>query len=273
MAVFIYLSHIYICYYCFMSENKKPVIIALTGKGGVGKTTISAIIVKLLCELGRDKKILAIDADPAVGLSTALCVEPKLSLDDIRSEAVDVANTGDISGAIDTIGQARYRIYDAIVECRDFCFLSIGRPESAGCYCKINTYLKSVIEDVASNFDYVIIDGEAGIEQINRRVMDKVSHLIMVSDTSKKGLDVVSTIYNVANKLVMFDHAGVIINRVTDNNLLKHIKLDNLKVLSTIEADNNITKFDLSGKSILDLNDMNKSVIGVKKALVNLGIL
>ena len=85
-------------------------------------------------------------------------------------------------------------MFDALVEIRDnVSFLAIGRPESAGCYCKVNAYLKEVISMIADHFDYVVIDGEAGIEQVNRRVMEKVTHLVLVSDASKKGLQVVQT--------------------------------------------------------------------------------
>ena len=81
---------------------------------------------------------------------------------------------GQTKAAIELLGEAKYRIFDAMTEQNGFAFIAIGRPESAGCYCKINSYLKDVIQVLSQNFDYVVIDGEAGIEQINRRVMEKV---------------------------------------------------------------------------------------------------
>lgn len=101
------------------------------------------------------------------------------------------------------------------VEMPGFAFLGIGRPESSGCYCKVNSYLKEVIGILANSFDYVVIDGEAGIEQIQRRVMDKVTHLLLVTDQSKKGCQVVSTIKNVADELIVYDKIGAIVNRMT----------------------------------------------------------
>ena len=92
-----------------------------------------------------------------------------------------------------------------------FAFIAVGRPESAGCYCKINSYLKDVIQMLSENFDYVVIDGEAGIEQINRRVMEKVTHLVLITDASRKGIQVVQTIKGVADRLVMYDKMGVIV--------------------------------------------------------------
>ena len=157
-------------------------IIALSGKGGVGKTSISAAIVKLLVETYPDKKILAIDADPAVGLSTALGIDVKMTIDDIRKEIIASVDDGDTRTAIELLGEAKYRIFDALVETDGYSFIAVGRPETAGCYCKINSYLKEVISILSNEFDYVVIDGEAGIEQINRRVMEKVSHLLLITD-------------------------------------------------------------------------------------------
>ncbi|MGN0533923.1 MAG: AAA family ATPase, partial [Eubacterium sp.] len=160
--------------------EKKAKIIAVAGKGGVGKTSVCATIVKLLVEKYPHKRILAIDADPAVGLSTALGIDVKLTIDDIRKEIVETVEDGQTKAAIELLGDARYKIFDALVEKDGFAFIAVGRPESAGCYCKINSYLKEVISLISNDFDYVVIDGEAGIEQINRRVMEKVTHLLLI---------------------------------------------------------------------------------------------
>ena len=189
-----------------MSNEHLTTILALVGKGGVGKTSLSALTVKLLSEHHPDKKILAIDADPAVGLATALGVDVTSTVDDIRKSFVTTVEDGNTKAAVELLGEAKYQMFDALVEIGDnISFLAIGRPESAGCYCKVNAYLKEVISMIADHFDYVVIDGEAGIEQVNRRVMEKVTHLVLVSDASKKGLQVVQTIHDVARELVMFD--------------------------------------------------------------------
>ena len=144
----------------------KSTIIAVAGKGGVGKTSLSATIVRCLTEKYPDKKILAIDADPAVGLSTALGIDVKMTIDDIRKEIIASVDEGDTRGAVELLGEAKYRIFDALVETDGYSFIAVGRPESAGFYCKINSYLKEVISILSDEFDYVVIDGEAGIEQI-----------------------------------------------------------------------------------------------------------
>ncbi len=253
-------------------ENK-PIVLAVAGKGGVGKTSLASVMVKLLVEAYPDKKILAIDADPAVGLSTALGVEPELTLDDIRKEAVEAAESGNSGATVEVLGEARYRIFDAMVEMDGFSFIAIGRPEAAGCYCKINTYLKEVIAQVTDNFDYIVIDGEAGIEQINRRVMEKVTHLVLITDSSKKGCGVVKTIKEVADNLVMYDKIGVVVNRVPSEDVLQYMDLSDIPLLGWIPADANLTERDLKGESVFYIPDEAPIVTGLRDSLVKLGVI
>ena len=256
-------------------ENQKKEgtkIIALTGKGGVGKTSISAVIVKLLVKKYPDKRILAIDADPAVGLSTALGIDVKTTIDDIRKTVVANVEDGDTKTAMELLGEAKYHIFDAIEEKNGFAFLAVGRPESAGCYCKINSYLKEVIKIVAENFDYVVIDGEAGIEQINRRVMEKVTHLILVTDASRKGTDVIQTIKKVADELVMYDKTGVIVNRLPDQSVKQFISTGDIEVLSYFEPDGELAALDVKGEDVFNIDENAKIVMGADEALRKLGL-
>ena len=224
-------------------ENKAK-IITVAGKGGVGKTSICASIVRLLVEKYPDKKILAIDADPAVGLSVALGVDVKLTLDDIRMSIVDSVENGETREALELLSEARFRIFDALV---------IGL--------------------LANSFDYVVIDGEAGIEQIQRRVMEKVTHLLLITDQSKKGAQVVSTIKNVADELIAYDKIGVIVNRVTNPELADLIKVPGVDILSFIPADKTFAANDIKGKSVMELPADSAMLAGAKEALTKIGIL
>lgn len=254
-----------------MEQNAK--IIAVTGKGGVGKTSLSAVIVKLLTESFLDKRILAIDADPAVGLATALGIEVKSTVDDIRKEFINNVETGNTNEAVEILGNARYKIFDTLIEQPGFSFLAIGRPESAGCYCKVNSYLKEVIKILAENYDYIVIDGEAGIEQVNRRVMEKVTHLLLVSDASKKGIQVIETINRVAKELVMYDAVGAIINRIPGWDIKQHIDTGDIPVLAYIPSDERLATCDIKGENIMLLPDNALIVQGAREALIKLNIL
>ncbi len=255
-----------------MTETKKPRIIAVAGKGGVGKTSIAATIVKLLVENFKDKKILAIDADPAVGLSTALGIETKKTIDDVRKEAIAASNEGK-NAVVEVLGNAEYSIEEAIVNQNGFSFMAIGRPEASGCYCKINTYLKEVISAISSHYDYVVIDGEAGIEQVNRRVMEKVTHLLLITDQSQKGRQVVETIKEVADNLVMYEKIGVIANRLSPLAMKEELSFKDIPLLVKIPIDEDLAKYDMDGENVFFLPNTAPIVEGVKVALEKINIL
>ena len=248
-------------------------ILALTGKGGVGKTSLSALIVKILSENFKDKKILAIDADPAIGLATALGVDVKLTLDDIRTEIIETVEGGDTKTALELVGESRYKIAEAIVEKDNFAFLAIGRPESKGCYCRINAYLKSVIEMISSQFDYVVIDCEAGIEQVNRRVIEEVTHLLLVSDASRKGIEVIKSISKLADEAVKYEKIGCIFNRIEDTSLLDDVDLEGIECIGVVKSDKEITRFDAAAKDFILMDSDNDSIKSVYQSLKNYGFI
>ncbi len=250
------------------------VIITVAGKGGVGKTSISAAIVRQLVKSHPNARILAIDADPAVGLATALDVQVGQTVDDIR-KLITQAGEGDKEKkrAKELLGEVRFRIFEAMVEKDGFAFIAVGRPEAAGCYCSINAYLKEVISLLSEEFDFVVIDGEAGIEQVNRRVMERVTHLLLVTDPSKKGTGVIQTIKAVADELIMYKEVGAVVNRFNDPSLKKYIQTGDIPVLAYIPDDPELAMADVRGDSIMELRDSSNLVKGVKTALETIGII
>lgn len=194
-------------------------------------------------------------------------------MDDIRKAFVHSAEEGNTAAAIEMLGEAKYRLMDALTERKNISFLAIGRPEAAGCYCKVNAYLKQIITLIAGSFDYVVIDGEAGIEQINRRVMEKVTHLILVSDASRKGLQVVKTIHTVAKELVMFEKAGLIVNRMPDRALEDQLDTGQIPLLACIGDDRAMSMSDVLGNSVFSLAEDSEILRGVEKGLAGLDIL
>ncbi len=253
-----------------MSQGK---IIAFAGKGGVGKTSLAALTVRLLTESNPNARVLAIDADPAIGLSTALGVDVTHTVDDVRKEFIDAFEDGRKREAIEVLNEAHYEITDSIVETEKFAFLAIGRPEGAGCYCKVNSFLKDIIGALAESFDYVVIDGEAGIEQVNRRVMEKVTHLVLVSDASRKGIGVIHTIKEVADQLCMYQRAGVIINRMKNKEMEKLVDPGDLELLGFIPEDDSLAMADIEGESLLQLAEENQALSALKKALTKMEVL
>ena len=254
------------------SQNKKASVLALCGKGGVGKTSLSATIVKILSS-DPDKKVLAIDADPAVGLSTALGVTVNKTVDDIRNDLIRKVEEGKTTDKSEMLSMLDYEMFSAMKENNNIAFLAIGRPETEGCYCQVNHILKDLIASMADNFDYVVIDGEAGIEQVNRRVMEKVSHLILVSDASAKGINVVKTIQDVSKTTIDYNRAGLIVNRLRGREEYERIVIpQEIICLGWVPEDDTIRSFDIEGKSILEIKD-SPAIQAVKNCLYEIGLL
>jgi len=253
------------------TKKKRAHIIAVCGKGGVGKTSISAMIVKLLLE-NPDNKVLAIDADPAVGLASALGIPVNKTVDDIRNDLIRKVKDGTSEDKAQILSRLDYEIFSALAEKKNLAFLAIGRPEKEGCYCQVNHMLKDLIVSMSGNFDYVVIDGEAGIEQVNRRVMEKVTHLVLVSDPSAKGLNVVKTIKEVSDSAVAYEKHGLILNRVRGESEFNQIKMpDELVPLGWIPEDNTIRSFDIDGRSILEIED-SPAMAAVENCLAEIGL-
>jgi len=255
-----------------MTDKK---ILALCGKGGVGKTSVSALMVKLLASRN-GRKVLAIDADPAVGLATALGITVKKTVDDIRKDLINGIRKSGPQGGSETLKRLDYDVFDALEERDGFALLAIGRPEDEGCFCKVNNLLKDIIADLAGKFDVVLIDGEAGIEQINRRVMKTVDHLVLVSDTSVKGLGVANSIAQVANekKAVDFSSMGLVLNRVRTLAEVEAISTrNNLDLYGWLYEDDLIRSFDFSGKPLTGMPDSSPSLAVASRILEKIGVL
>lgn len=251
--------------------KSNPIVIAVCGKGGVGKTSISALIVRRLLEQG-GKRILAIDADPAVGFATALGVEVGKTVDDIRLEIIKSSKNGDRAEKMEILSKLDYEVLDAMIEKEGYAFLAIGRPETEGCYCRVNDYLRTIIESLVEKFDYVVIDGEAGIEQINRRVLEKVTHLLLVSDCSKKGIHVIRTIAEVAGRSVQYDRAGALLNMLKSPEESKLVDLGDIELIGTLPEDNLLRRYDIEGKSLLKFEN-NQTTQKLAQALQKFGVI
>ncbi len=233
--------------------GQAPIIIAVCGKGGVGKTTISAMLTRIMTARG-PARVLAIDADPAAGLSTALGLPVTKTVDHIRGDLVHDLLSGSTVDRGEMLHRLDYEVMAALVEKGNLAFLAIGRPEGEGCYCRVNHLLKEIIGNLAQQFDYVIIDGEAGIEQVNRRVMAAVTHLLLVSDPSLKGINVCRAIQSVAASAIAYRVKGVIINRLRpqEAGFLATLPFD-LAPAGQIPESETVRRYDMLGQSLLQL--------------------
>jgi CO dehydrogenase maturation factor len=227
-------------------------VVAVCGKGGVGKTTISALLSRLLYKDGAGK-VLVVDADPAVGLGLALNRFPERTVNDIRKEIISAVRDHSTDG-LDLAASVDYKMMEIVMESGNLGFLSVGRPEEEGCYCQLNTLLREAIETLSSHFDLTLIDAEAGVEQVNRRVMRSVSHLLLVSDTALKAVRVAESIRKVADDAVNYRKLGLLVNRVRDEGDARQLaSRTDLPLLGWIPEDETVREFDAEAKSFLEL--------------------
>ena len=248
------------------TTNNNPILLAVCGKGGVGKTSISAVAVRILAEKS-DRRILAIDADPSVGLATALGFRGNRTVNDIRNDLIGRIEKGESENRQALLAALDYEVLAALEERDNVAFLAIGRPEREGCYCKVNAMLRDIIESVARNFDYVVIDGEAGIEQVNRRVLATVTHLLLVSDASAKGLKVIETIGTVAGVAVHYEKAGLILNRIRGEGEKNRLSLPPaIPLLGWVPEDDGIRNADIAGQNLMEIPPC-PAIVSVRAAI------
>ncbi|WP_456430748.1 ATP-binding protein [Thermosulfuriphilus sp.] len=156
--------------------------IALAGKGGTGKTTVAALAIRYLLEKG-SRPILAVDADANANLNELLGLEVQITLGEIKDEMKTSVPTGMTKDQF-----MELKVHEALIEASGFDLLVMGQPEGPGCYCAANAFLAQVMEGVAKNYRYLVVDNEAGMEHLSRLNMRRVDYLLVVSDPSSRGV-------------------------------------------------------------------------------------
>lgn len=193
-------------------------LIAVTGKGGVGKTTISSLIVKQLIA-HKKSPVLAIDADPNSCLDAALGLHATKTVGSAREEMREEAQQAQANG-LSKQQLLQMKISESLVEANNFDLIAMGRPEGAGCYCYANNVLKSVIAQLSDQYPYVVLDNEAGLENLSRRIVQKVDTLVLVSDASNAGLETLARLHSLTNEMkIEYGRLVLIVNRLRGDSL------------------------------------------------------
>jgi CO dehydrogenase maturation factor len=237
--------------------------IAVAGKGGTGKTTIASLIVRHLVADNKGK-VLAVDADPNATLFEALGIEITTTLSDIVEESKEKREDDDSTRQ--EFIETRFK-EDALHKADGYDMLVMGAPRQEGCYCFPSAVLKNSILKLEDDYDYMIIDNEAGLEQISRGTIQDADIMLFISDGSVKGVRAAGRIYELAKGL-SFDmgEAYLIITQIDDITLLqKEIDATGLKLLSVVPYDPILAEYDLYGKPLLDLPEDSLAVKAVKE--------
>lgn len=237
--------------------------IAITGKGGVGKTTVAALLVARLIARGC-RPVLAVDADPNSCLDAALGVKAEVTIGGIREQAREIAGKG-MSTGVATQQLLEMKIAESLVEAEDFDLIAMGRPEGPGCYCYANNVLKQTLETIASNYPYLVIDNEAGLENVSRRVVTSVDLMLIVADPSKRGVETLRRLYDMAGGMnIKFKKLAIVINRLRNEGVpegVQDLQRDtNAAYLLLLPEDEQVAECNESGMSVKALPAENKVV-------------
>lgn len=250
-------------------------IIAVTGKGGTGKTAVTAMLIRhLLKGSARKYKILAIDADPDANLADALGVTVGKTIGDMR----EFMQQSRYTTPPDTDKQALFesKLFEILAEEEGYDLLVMGKPEGSGCYCFVNNLLRGLMDKTVSDYDLTIIDTPAGLEHLSRKTIPDLDILIVVTDESRRGLTTAERIRDLAGEIELrYKELYVVVNKVTPERkkqVLLNAKGVGLKVIGTIPYDELLAKFDLVGDPLIGLPDDTPAVVEMKSVVGEIGL-
>lgn len=242
--------------------------VAVAGKGGVGKTTFTALLLRQFIHNNPDTSVLAVDADPNANLNEALGLEVSATISDLLEETKDPKA---IPEGMPKNVFVEYKLQQTLVESQDIDLLVMGGPQGPGCYCYPNDLLRKYLENLGSNYDLIAIDTEAGLEHISRKTVPRVDIMFVISDSSARGIRSAGRV----NDLIKGLHSSVeevylVVTKTSDNSLeslSEEIEKTGLKLIGDIPLDSLVTELDLEGKPLYNLPDESKAVQAVQKIL------
>ncbi len=234
-------------------------VIAIAGKGGVGKTTLCGLLIQHLCESGK-RPVLAVDADANSNLNEVLGVEVETTLGELREEIerADADPNYHIPAGITKADWLEMRLADAISESNDFDLMVMGRSQGQGCYCFVNGLVQTQVQKLQSHYPYIVVDNEAGLEHVSRGILPSMEKAILVSDCSRRGVQAAGRIARLMEEMRMHpDTVGLIVNRapggVLDAGTMEEIEKQGLTLLGIVPHDETVYRYDCDGRPMVQL--------------------
>jgi len=244
--------------------------VAVAGKGGVGKTTLSALIIVTLLKKGY-KPVLAVDADPNVNLNILLGIEAPQAIGSLREEALKEMGKIDFPPGMSRAAYLEYGFESCLAESEDFDLMVMGRPEGPGCYCFANDVLRKFIDKLTPNYRYVVIDSEAGMEHLSRRTTQNVDVLFIVSDSNLVALKSAKRISDLVDELKLsIKKRYLVLNNVEDSlvsQIREKVEKIGVKLGGVIPKDRNIFSFVLEEKPLTQFPSDSVAFTAVERLL------
>ena len=247
--------------------------IAVAGKGGTGKTTFCALLIRYLIDKGK-KPVLAVDADANANLNEALGLE-------IENETVSelIAKTKDLHGIPEGMSQEtyiEYRLNASLSEGKDVDLLVMGGPEGPGCFCFPNNILRKYLDNLTKGYRYIVMDNEAGLEHISRRTTQDVDVLFVISDNSVRSVRSAKRVNELVKQIkTKVKKIYLVLTRATEQDiedLKEEIEKTGLPLVGTVPADPLVTEFDIKGKPLFELPEDSAAVRAAYRILDTLNI-
>jgi len=244
--------------------------IAISGKGGSGKTTLAAVIIRLLLHQ-ENRAVLAVDADPNSCLGLTMGVQPVGTIAEIREKARAKSPTNE---GMDRVRSFEYGIQQAITEAGGFDLLTMGRPEGPDCYCAVNNLLRRFLDKLSSAYGFVVVDNEAGMEHLSRRTTNNVDLLCIVAERTPLGALTAKRIFDLAKQLpISVKQIGVIWNNtlpIADCQLSienRKSEIENIETFGCVPYDQAVLDASMQDKTVFDLEDNSPAISAVRKIL------
>ena len=253
-----------------------PHTIAVAGKGGVGKTTTCGMIIDYLCAKKRGP-VLVVDADANSNLNEVLGVEVDTSLGAIREEMAQAELKKTIPAGMTKADYAEYKFNSALIEEDDFDMIVMGRTQGKGCYCYVNGVLKTQVDKYAKNYQYIVMDNEAGLEHVARGTLPKVDTMLLISDCSRRGIQAAARVAEMIEEMDLKPgKLGLIVNRapggVLDDGVKSEIEKHGLTLLGVLPQDDGVYRCDCDGQPSAKLPQNNPVKVALKGIMQELGL-
>ena len=258
------------------TSMRERLVISVSGKGGVGKTTTSALLTRIVTEKTK-RDLLVVDADPVMNLPRALGIDVPKSVGSIATRMRKDIDEGTLGGEVAKQDVLEGEIFESLIEDPKFDFLALGRTEGEGCYCYVNRLLTQILDTLSKNYEITLMDMSAGLEHLSRRTNRNVDVLIIVVDPSRAAFEAALRIRDLAKEVhIEFKKIVVIGNRFPpdmEEDLRNQFEAEGLDLIGMIPSDDELSKANYRGEPLFNLDSNSPAVKAVEDIAEKLGLL